>query len=903
MHASGDTMSSQPILATKITTPRLQQGLIGRPVLRERLDAAAHSPLTLIVAPAGFGKTTLLSAWSQWQQQPACWLALDEHDNDLARFWRYLIATLRRHYPQVSFPVAGPFDANQIQIDALLAGLIDVVAESARDLVLVIDDYHFITTPAIHESLAYMLEHQPPQLHLIIASRTEPPLPLARLRARGALARLQSADLRFTPAETAAYLRQIRGLRLTAEQIDKLADRTEGWITGLHLAALSLHECDDIPAVIASFGGNHRYIFDYLAEEVLRHQSEAIQHFLMQTAILERLSAPLCAAVTGQDSCQAILERLERDNLFIAALDDERHWYRYHALFADFLRERLQQLYPEIIPDLQVRAARWYEQTEQMAEAIEHALAGCDFAYAAALMETQNEPMLKRGECVTLQRWLDALPEDVLLKHPQLCFFHAGILSSVGRAEAAERRLQDLERALDDPSSLFGVISQDEARTLRSEITATRATIAAFQGDVPRTLDLTRQALEELPEDNLLIKSILAASGAAAYYWNGDIPAADRAFGESFILGQQARIAHTMLGSLCGQAFVRVQQGRLHEGAAMHRQALALGRDENGNLAPILSLAYCGLGELEHEWNHLDAAITYFEQGHALGRQWGDLRSLFHSYLWQSRTTYFRDGPEAAHAVLDDIERRARQSHIPEILRWSAAARAWIARLQGDLDAATHWMTIAGEETGEGMVLPRRLISLAQVRVLLTQGQADPALNLITPMLAAAQSNGVTRNIIELLMLQALAHQARHDLPAALHSLEDALILAEPEGYIRTFIDEGAPLVALLEQLAASPCTTSDVAPLLPYIGRLLIAAGKADPASDCQSPLPEPLHERELSVLRLLSIGKSNHEIAGDLILAVTTVKWYIKHLYRKLGVHSRTQAIARARQMGLLA
>ncbi|HKD77780.1 MAG TPA: LuxR C-terminal-related transcriptional regulator, partial [Ktedonobacterales bacterium] len=840
---------------------------------------------------------------SQWQQQPTCWLALDERDNDLARFWRYLIATLRLHYPQLGFSMTAPFDANQIQIDALLAELIDVLAGSARDLVVVLDDYHLITSPAIHESLTYMLEHLPPQLHMVIASRTEPPLPLARLRARGALEVLQSADLRFTLTETTAYLRQAMGLRLTAEQIEALTDRTEGWIAGLHLAVLSLHECVDIPAVIASFGGNHRYIFDYLAEEVLRHQPEAVQRFLMQTAILERLNAPLCAAVTKQESCQTMLERLERDNLFITALDDERHWYRYHALFADFLRERLRQSHSEIIPDLHTRAANWYEQAGQMAETIEHALAGCNFAYAATLMETQNEPMLKRGECVTLQRWLDALPEEILLKHPQLCFFHAGILSSVGRAETAEQRLQALERALDDPSGLFGMIGHDEARTLRSEITATRATIAAFQGDVPRTLDLTRQALAELPEDNLLVKSILAASGAAAYYWNGDIPSADRAFGESFILGQQARIAHTMLGSLCGQAFVRVVQGRLHEGASMHRQALALGRDENGNLAPILSLAYCGLGELEHEWNHLDAAISYFEQGHVLGQKWGDLRSLFHSYLWQSRTTYFREGPEAAHAVLDDIERRARQSRIPEILHWSAAARAWIARLQGDLDVATHWMTVAGEETGAGMVLPRRLITLMQVRVLLAQGQADTALHLIALLLESAQSAGANRNIIELLMLRALAHQVRHDLPAALHTLEDALILAKPEGYIRTFIDEGAPLVALLDQLATASCTTSDIAPLLAYIGRLLNAAGRADPAFDCQPPLPEPLHERELSVLRLLAIGKSNDEIAKDLILAVTTVKWYIKHLYRKLDVHSRTQAIARARQMGLLA
>ena len=649
-------MSGQ-LLTTKLYIPQVRPNLVPRPRLSKRLEEGMRNKLTLISAPAGFGKTTLLSEWRMMHssdEYPLAWVSLEEADNDPPRFLSYLVAALQTIETDIGEAALASLRSPQPPpIESLLTALINEVAAIQKDFALVLDDYHVIEAQLIHDAIAFLLEHMPPQMHLIIASRTDPPLPLSRLRARGQMTELRGADLRFTPEEAGTFLRDVMALDLSTRDVQALGKRTEGWIAGLQLAALSMRGREDVSGFIAALRGTNRYVLDYLAEEVLQRQADDVQSFLLQTSILGRLSGSLCDAVVASTGSQAMLLRLEQANLFLVSLDDERRWYRYHHLFAEVLRSHLQQAHPEWVPELHRRAGAWYSGHGMPAEAIDHLLAGEDFTGAADLIERAGMAALKRSEMTTLRRWLEALPEAHVRVRPRLCLFYASALIGEAQFDAAEEWLRDAERNLgagtDAPAAIAtaGPIGRSETApdTNRSaelegvlgEVAALRAYIAAFRGDLAGTIDLAREALERLPADDLYTRGLSALELGYGYLESGRLEAANEAFSLAVATSRTADHIYAVLAALGGLARVRMVQGQLHEAARLCRQAQQLATGGAGDPLPAAIYAHLGLGELLYEWNDLEAAVSNLNEGIELGKQGGLLVMLLNSYIVLSR--------------------------------------------------------------------------------------------------------------------------------------------------------------------------------------------------------------------------------------------------------------------------
>ena len=898
-----------PLFGAKLSVPPVRGDLVTRPRLIERLDAAVDHKLTLISAPAGFGKTTLLADWALGSAMPVAWLSVDEGDNDPARFMLYVVAALRKLEPGIGenasallcSPEAGP-------TELILATLINELDEISYDFALVLDDYNLLQAEPVHRAVAFLLNNLPPRMHLIISGRADPPLPLSGMLARGQLNRLSAGELRFMPGEAAAFLEGAMGEAPSAADVRALEARTEGWITGLRLAALSVRGGEEIGSFVASFTGEHRYVFGYFAQEILERQPEGIRDFLMRTSVLERATGPLCDALMGEGGGQEMLEEIERSNLFLVALDDERRWYRYHHLFSGFLRRRLEETRPELVPELHRRACSWYESNGFTDEAVKHALAAGDDERAADLVERVARSMLRRSELTTLLGWLGALPEGVVRSRPRLCLFHAWVSLATGRLDDADLHLRRAERALDGAADSRGwgpacdppgSAANPNVAEVLGEAAAIRGAVASMRGDVSRAMRYSREALELLTEENQFLRSITAGALGIAYRANGDDDAAVRAFEEAISISRANGATYVSMLAYGLKAEVRRSQGRLQEACEAYREALSTVEPRDGRrLPPAAGVAFVGIGETLREWNDLDDAARHLAQGIELGERGGDIETVLAGHVALARVNQARKDHAGATGLLREARRLAQRYGKAEaadrIGTWQA--RLWLA--QDNRWAAAQWLR--GRPVEDGLEPSRELEYLTSARVLILLGRQEEALSLLSCVREMAQTAGRNGSLVEVLLLEALALQSSGDTPEATDALRRALVLAEPSGYVRLFLDEGPPIAALLrnvyeEREAGKPAYGGGSTE---YAGRLLAALGD-DPGRGARG---EGLSQRELEILRLLASGVSNRGIADGLLVSPNTVKSHLKNLYCKLGVHSRTQAIARAGELDLL-
>ena len=916
------SVTSKPslhLLATKISVPPARLNMVMRPRLTQRMNAAMRGTLTLIVAPAGWGKTTLLSAWyadssrrpgqSAW---PLAWVSLDAGDNDPVRFWTYIISALNTLHPGVGEPsLALLYAPLSPPIEAVLTSLLNALIQLSTETVLVLDDYHLIEAQPIHDALTYLVEHLPPNVHLVIASRIDPLLPLARLRARAALTELRATDLRFTSQEAAAFLTEVMGLVLSAEEVAALETRTEGWIAGLQLAALSMQGRDDVAGFIDAFTGSHRYVVDYLLEEVLSRQPGEVQDFLLQTCILDRLSGPLCDAVRGANDSQARLAYVERTNLFLVSLDDERQWYRYHHLFAEVLRTRLRQLQPTVVPELHRCASGWFEQHELFDEAVTHALAVPDVELAAHLIEQYARFTNFPSQFQTLLGWLNRLPDTLVRTQPSLCLMHAITLMLTHQLEKASARVQDAERCLEEE------MPAEQRRTLLGQLAAFRSQLARLVGDHERCVSLAQQALELLPETEemsltLMLHASALVTAANAYLVDGDMTPATERLVETTVASVRALgNLPTTMRSISNLARLQLLQGRLHQAAVTIEQATQLAPGHGGLQALINGADYYFIrGDLLREWNQFDSAEQQLVQGMDLVKETAtaDAEMIMRGYLALARLQQACGQSTEARETLAALALVSRQrGFAPALLAHRVAVRAQVELAQGNLAAAIHWAETSGLSIRDELRYSREREYLTLARVRIAQGRETPtgpflseALILLEGLLQDAEAKMRMHSVIEVLLLRALALDALGNHTEALNTLGRALLLAEPEGYIRLFVDEGTPMVALLRQVIAHKMALEYIVTLLEAAGEL-IATDSHSPSSH-SSPLVEPLTVREREVLWLLMDGASNREIARQLVLSVNTVKKHVFNICSKLNVQSRTQATAKARTLDLL-
>ena len=902
-----------PLLETKLHVPRWRRSLVTRPRLSERLSRGAESALTLVSAPAGFGKTTLLAEWlaaAPADGRSVAWLSLDQRDNDPALFWTYLVAALKTATPGVGAGALSLLQPPEPPSEAGLVTLLNDLDAISNDVVLVLDDYHVIDARDVQDGMAFLLEHLPPQIHLVIASRTDPALPLARLRGRGELVEIRAADLRFTPGEAAAYLNGVMGLVLTAADVAALEGRTEGWIAALQLAALSMQGREDVTAFIAGFAGDDRYIVDFLAEEVLQRQPEHVQHFLLQTSILDRLSGPLCDAVTGQDGGKAKLAALEQGNLFLVPLDDRRRWYRYHQLFADVLHARLRDEQPDDVPDLHRRASAWYEQNGEPSEAIRHALAAQDFERAADLVELAIPAMRRSRQEAAVLGWLELLPDEVVRVRPVLSVGFAGALLAGGEYEGVEARLRDAERWLDGttgihqgpqvPAAEMVVVDDEEFRRLPAEIELYRAAQALVRDDGPGTVRHARRALELSPADEHLGRASAAALMGLAFWASGDLEAGYSGYAECMAgLRRAGHIADTF-GCAIALADIRRTQGRLGEAMRTYEQALQRVPEQSGPVLRGTADMYVGMSEIHRERDDLPAATQQLLRSQELGEHIGLPQNRYRWRVAMARVREAEGDLGGALDLLNEAERLYVGDFFPNV-RPVPALRARVLVTQGELGEALGWARERDLSVDDDLSYLREFEHITLARVLLARYAAEraersiqEATRLLERLLRAAEEGQRTGSVIEILVLQALAHQARDDIPAALASLRRAVTLAEPEGYVRIFADEGPPMASLLRAAAKLRIARN-------YIRRLLAAVNKTEDSTPVSQGLIEPLSERELDVLRLLGTDLGGPDIARELVVSLNTVRTHTKNIYAKLGVNNRRAAVRRARELDL--
>jgi len=895
-----------PLLQTKLYVPPVRPGMVSRPRLIERLNDGIRSgrKLTLISAPAGFGKTTLLSEWVAGCDRPVAWVSLDERDNDPARFWFYVITALQAVQADTGAVALAALQASHKQrlspappsgggvewIEALLTGLINELAGCPGAVVLVLDDLHLITQRQNHDALVFLIGNLPPQVHLVLSTRTDPPWPLARLRARGETTELRAKDLRFTIDEASDFLNDANALELTAENVAALDARTEGWIAGLQMAALSMREYRDRTAFIESLSGTHRLILDYLVEEVLDQQPPAVQDFLLKASVLEQMTAPLCNAVIGGTDSQAILTQLDRANLFLIPLDDERRWYRYHQLFADLLRSRLGQREPDQVPALHRRASRWCESNRLICEAVSHALAAGDVERVVHLIEGNVLAMVEHGELRALERLLGALPDAAACSQPWLCVAHAWMLALTGQLDAAERLLCDDEQATGD---------LDEH--IAGHTAMIRAYAAAVSGNMLLAAEYACMALELLPTDDLMARGWAMAHFGRTSHWTGDLETATQALTEAVSISQAAGNIYVSVKVLCDLGVTHFGQGHLRKAADTLRHAMQLaekhtGRD--GRPLPITGYAHNQLAEILCEWNDLEAALGHAQQGIELCKQWGQADVLAAGYLSLAEVLLAVGDTDGA---LDAIQ-SARQaaSRVSPWFRTRVDRMEALAQLaRGDVAAASRWAREGGLSADNEFDPSSEPLYRTRARILIAEGRLGEALHLLGRLLEMAEAAGAAGRAVQIQVLQALALQALGQVEPALTALGRALSVAEPEGYVRTFVGEGEPIGALLRRAAARGVKVDYVRTLLDALER---EARASEAFATTHPALVEPLTERELEVLRLLAVGLPSKEIAGTLVIAVGTVKQHLKNIYGKLEVHNRTEAANRARDLGLV-
>jgi LuxR family maltose regulon positive regulatory protein len=891
---------------------------VPRPRLAAALDEGLARQLVLVCAPAGSGQTVLLADWAGRDGRLVAWLSLDAADNDPARFWRHVVAALDRVRPGIAEragPLLGP--PAPPSFEGLVTALVnELAAQPGEDeVLLVVDDYHLIEAQSVHASLEFLVEHLPPGLDLVVASRADPPLPLPRLRAGGRLAELRAADLRFTAEEAAALLREATGGELPGEAVAALAARTEGWAAGLQLAALSLRGQADPAGFVAAFSGSHRYVLDYLTEEVLERQGEQLRGFLLETSVLDRLSGPLCDAVTGRTDGQAMLEQVERAGLFLVPLDEVRGWWRYHHLFADLLQARLQQERPGRVPALHRNAAVWCEDRGLANDAVRHVLAAGEPVWAARLMERHFDAQFYlRGEGATVQRWIATLPAELVTSRPRLLLAQALLVLASGRVEAADPPLDAAEHAFtsaaDEPfESTVGVESW--LLNVPATVTTQRAYLAALRGDAEGAASFASRALLEIGEDEWMVASIARWNLALAEWLRGRLAEAEGAL--SSTISEWRAVGERGLAAVMRDHLGQIQraQGRLDAARGTYQEALAITAPPDGPAMPGAGAAHVGLAEVAYERNEFDTALWHITQGIPLCRQFVYTPPLATGLATLAWIRQVNGDPDGASEAMGQAERAAPGPGVTVLLNPVPVRRARLQLAQGNLAAAAGWAHQRGLGPDDELGYPREPEYLVLARVLLAQERLSPALALLKRLDVTAAAQGRTGSLIEIRALQALASAAIGDEDAALGCLAGALSLGCPEGYVRVFADEGPPMAALLGRLFAAERAEQAASPSVPlgYLARVLRAFGGKEAAetagrSTAQAVLGlvEQLTARELEVLALLAAGAPNPRIAAELVITLDTVKKHVSHLLGKLGAANRTEAVTRARQLGLI-
>src|SRR5664279_5467477 len=801
---------ARPTIATKLYVPTPPRGLVTRPRLRERLRRGAESRLTLVSAPAGFGKTSLLAEWlaePSGDNRCVAWLSLDRADNEPASFWTYVVTALQTAVPTVGSRALELIATPPVPTNLVLTTVLNELAAAPQDVWLVLDDYHLVDNHAVRDGMTFLLEHLPPHVHVVISTRADPDLPLPRWRVRGELVEIRAAELRFTSDEAAAYLNEAAALNLAAEDVTALEERTEGWIAALQLAVLSIRGRDDVGGFIARFAGNDRYVVDYLVEEVLAHQPDPVRGFLLHSAVLDRLTGPLCDAVTGRDDGSQMLVALERANLFIVPLDDRRQWYRYHHLFADVLRARTLSEQPEQVPLLHQRASLWYESHDLVQDAVRHSLAARDFDRAAYLMELAVPTLRRNRQDVVLLGWLKALPDDAVRRSPVLSVFYGDLLMASGDLEGVEPRLVDAERALsavsDGESPPWA--DTEELRTLPATIAIYRASPAQARGDVAGTAEHTRRALDLAGPTEHLARGGAAGFLGLAAWAHGDVSSALETFTQAVASLHAAGNLIDELSSTVVLADMWLAAGRPSTARRLYQRALGVSEAHGEPVLRATPDLHVGLSEIDYEGGDLQAAKRHLERAAALGEGAAMAEGRYRWFVAMGRIHDAEGDPQEAIALLDTAEQLYRPGFFPDLRPIAAMkARVWITR--GNLSQADDWARERGVSATDDAAYLSEFDHLTLVRLLIAQHRAHPdpgaidqAVGLLDRLHEAAETSGRAGSLIEIRMMQALAQDAQGHRPQALQTLGQAWAQApEPDGYVRLFLDEGDPMMELL---------------------------------------------------------------------------------------------------------
>ncbi|MBV9960153.1 MAG: hypothetical protein JO360_17135 [Acidobacteria bacterium] len=900
---------ARPKLMTKLYLPPARQTLVERPRLLQHLDEGLQGKLTLISAPAGFGKTSLVTAWKQQNEMPLAWLSLDEEDNEPTRFADYLVAALQTVDEELAEETAGLLRGSASPpLTLVLSSLLNELNAHDAEFVLALDDYHVIAEPLIHEAVSVLIERLPPHVHALVASRSDPPFPLARLRARGELKEIRAYDLRFNEAESNVFLNDVMSLGLASDDVHALEERTEGWITGLQLSALSLRGRENKSEMVREFAGDNRFILDYLLEEVLNGQPERVQDFLLRTSVLTRLNGPLCDALTQDHNGHDTLQQLERANLFLIPLDNKGNWFRYHHLFADLLRLKLRHKQPSAIRELQLKASVWCEENELSEEAIGYALAAQDWMRALDLIEPISYQLITLGGFERLNRWLEAIPETALKTRPILLAGYVPTLLYKAEFDRVEKYARLMETA--EP--------EEVRRRLSSTAWSSRSLVAVARGELAEAIECSRKSFELLLPGDVKQRAVVLQTRVRYVCLQGDMKESERELLEALPAYKQAGHIMFEVWGLTLLGFIRSMQGRLHEGADVLRQVIQYTKEQMPNRPETLVYTHSFACDIYREWNDLEAARTCLNEALTVIRQTGResyIASVAEHLKSLALMLELCGETEEAFELIRSGINRVRKYRDEATAGRLLALEALLRLRRGEMAAVNRWAESSGLSPADEPDYSKELNHITYARWLIASGKAEEARPLLSRLRRAARKADRQRIVLEILRLEALAQQACDDEPLAIKTLEQALLLAEPESHLRGFIDEGKALSKLLvEALKQHGKRWETAAPaLLRFVIKLNEAFGRLAPAPRTRAAQTEseslpwwyvndPLSERELEVLQHVAQGRSNQDIADKLFLSAGTVKRHLSNIFQKLDVHSRTQAIERARNLKLL-